>query len=410
MLDDSAVNPSSGAAGAHAAAEMNDADTPQAPKNPRLRWTRVLASLIAAAVPVVGLTGCETGDQSMVSAGATGTDAGPPADIAVADTPTDVVSPAAVAAVLDDSNVLINPWQYKQFTGQHTQTPNYDLYVTVRSDRFRKRLPIFAEAALAHYRTAITPLPAPPQRLDTFVFRNRDEWSVKTREVIPQQASQLRNLGRGGFSTRGIAVLYDIDWRGDRDTLAITAHEGWHQYTQRTFKQSLPMWLEEGIATYVEGHYFPPSSEAPPPVFRPWRNYERRSALRSVLRGRERGWVIPLEDLITKKPQEFLAENRNALLGYYGQVWVLTHFLMGYEDGKYRAGLQEAVADAAAGRLVKRIATSPQVLARGGRGEVLRGNYGKWLIYAYITDDLETLEDEYLDWAMAESTKTQNRR
>ena len=52
----------------------------------------------------------------------------------------------------------------------------------------------------------------------------------KTREILPQQASSFRNLGRGGFTTRGIAVLFYIDyWRSreHHDTLAIAAHEGW---------------------------------------------------------------------------------------------------------------------------------------------------------------------------------------
>ena len=55
--------------------------------------------------------------------------------------------------------------------------------------------------------------------------------------ILPDKASSFEGLGRGGFTTNGIAVLYDIDGYGwHHDTLALGAHEGWHQYVQTTFK------------------------------------------------------------------------------------------------------------------------------------------------------------------------------
>ncbi|MFK7959191.1 MAG: DUF1570 domain-containing protein [Phycisphaerales bacterium] len=303
------------------------------------------------------------------------------------------VTPASVdpLSAFRVEDVRTTPWTFEGADGVRVQTPNYDLYTTVKYDHIVERLPRFLEAALVHYRSSIVDLPPPPEPLESYVFNNRTEWEAKTRRVIPNQAHQLRNLGRGGFATRGIAVLYYIDWSGrDRDTLAIAAHEGWHQYTQRTFKHPLPLWLEEGIATYMEGHRYGRTNSEP--EFEPTRNWERLRALRRSVRGDR---MIPLEDLVSRTPQDFLSENKNRLLDYYGQVWALSHFLVSYEDGKYKDKLDEVLLDAAEGRLVGRMIRNPRVVALGGRRAVMRSRTGPWLLYAYFTDDIKAFEAEY---------------
>ena len=305
----------------------------------------------------------------------------------------DVASPGAAAesAVLA-GELSREAWSYAGREGHLIRTANYRIHTTIRYDNVVERLPRFMEAALEHYRTAIVDLPPPPEPLHSFIFHDREEWEAKTVEVIPQQAGQLRGLGRGGFSTRGIAVLYYLDWSGrSRDTLAIAAHEGWHQYTQRTFRDQLPLWLEEGIATYMEGHRWGPSDE--PPQFSPRRNWERWSALRSLVR---RDRLIPLRDLVSRAPQEFLADGKNDLLAYYAQVWALTHFLVRHDDGKYRPFLERVLLDATAGDLLRTIVRSPRVAAAGGRGRaLLRSRVGPWLLLAYFTEDLRAFEEEF---------------
>jgi hypothetical protein len=287
-------------------------------------------------------------------------------------------------------------WSYAGRTGQRIRTPNYEIHTTIRYDQVVERLPLFMEAALQHYRSAVMDLPPPPSPMQSFVFHDRDEWEAKTVEVIPRQASQLRGLGRGGFSTRGIAVLYYLDWSGrSRDTLAIAGHEGWHQYTQTTFRDQLPLWLEEGLATYMEGHRWGRSDS--PPEFDPRRNWERWSALRSVIR---RDRLIPLRELVSKSPQEFLAEGKGDLLTYYAQVWALTRFLVEFEDGKYRPALERILGDAVDGTLHRTVVRSPRVAAAGGRARsVMRSRVGPWLLLAYVTEDLGAFEREYAQFS-----------
>jgi hypothetical protein len=286
------------------------------------------------------------------------------------------------------------PWSFAAYPGQLLRTPNYVIYTTINYENILRRLPLFMERALAQYRTALGDLPAPPEAMETYIFRDRRQWQAKTREMLPEHADSFNNLGRGGFSTHGVAVLYYIDWRGRfRDTFAIAAHEGWHQYTQRTFRQSLPVWLEEGVATYMEGYRYRAHDTVP--IFEPHRNGERRRALREALR---RDKLIPLDSLLSDPPQEFLEDSKDALLTYYAQVWALTHFLAEGADGGYRQALEEVLQDAASGALLNRLRNSPVVVARGGRRRVMGGRLGPWVVLAYFNRDLAAFEQEYLDY------------
>jgi len=357
---------------------------------------------VLAAGGLLGLGGCQAdGDLDT---------ANPSAIAAIPSTEPEIVPSTTSPGAATESATLIGersrePWSFAGRDGQRIRTTNYDIHTTIRYDQVVDRLPLFMEAALGHYRSAIIDLPPPRDPMQSFVFHDREEWEAKTVEVIPRQASQLRGLGRGGFSTRGIAVLYYLDWSGrSRDTLAIAAHEGWHQYTQTTFRDQLPLWLEEGLATYMEGHRWGGSDS--PPQFRPERNWERWSTLRSVIR---RDRLIPLRELVSKSPQEFLAEGKGDLLTYYAQVWALTRFLVEYDDGRYRPALERVMNDAVAGTLHRTIIRSPRVAAAGGGGRaMLRSRVGPWLLLAYITEDLRAFEAEYA--AYCRSLVTRRRR
>ena len=182
------------------------------------------------------------------------------------------------------------------------------------------------------------------------------------------------------------SVLFDL---GRWDTLALAAHEGWHQYTQATFKHPLPIWLEEGLATYMEGSRWSRGDERP--VFVPWRNYERYGELRESSRA---GELISLDELIEGVPQNFLKrDGRSKLLTYYAQVWALAQFLAEGEDGRYRAKLEELLQDAAAGRTAGKLATSPHLPT--GRPRMMASKLGKAVILAYFNPDFAEFKEQY---------------
>ena len=283
---------------------------------------------------------------------------------------------------------VVSPWRGEEFggnlDGSIIATPNYRLHSTLRDDSLERILPRYMEAAFDHYRTAIVELPLPPEPLKTYIFGSRSEWNRFTEfKLPPREAQSMLQLRRGAYTADSEVVLHDL---GRTDTLFLTAHEGWHQYTQSVFRESLPIWLEEGIATYMEGHRF--DSEAGVATFMPWRNLERYGELRARAR---RGGLIPLEELVDRSPQSFLENGSNRLLTYYAQVWALTQFLVHGENGRYRAGLERLLVDAVDGRVSSRIAS---VAGRQGRRAMGPG-LGRVVISVYFTPDFELFKEQY---------------
>lgn len=303
-------------------------------------------------------------------------------------------APSAMAARRTGTAAAsIEPWKNGDRTGEKISTGNYEIKTTLRNGDLRRFLPQFAEAALVQYRTALGELPPPKSRLETYIFGSRDEWRANTRERLGDEAEQYMSLGRGGYTSRATAILYDI---GPNDTLTILAHEGWHQYTQSTFEDELPVWLEEGIAAYMEGYRIAPDTGQP--IFSAWRNLERFGEMRDADR---RGRLIPLGELLQKSPQEFLAEGRERLLVYYAQVWALIHFLNVGLDEAHRDGLRALLRDAVDGRIGQRVIAHARsdsdrsairrALSRGG----VRAIPGPVLATAYFGSDIAALSERY---------------
>ncbi len=271
-------------------------------------------------------------------------------------------------------------WSFGGADGSVVRTPHYRLFTTVRNPVLVDRVALFLERGLEHYRRAAlsegtAALPAPPERLDTYLMSGRAEWESVTRRLLGDRSDEALGIGRGGFAARGVGVYWNI---GLYDTLAVAAHEGWHQYTQRTFRQGLPVYLEEGIASYMEGHKW----ENGVPEFSPWANLERYDRLRAAV---GEGTLLSMEELLTVVPSELVAGRNERVLTYYAQVWALAHFLKSGGDGVYRSGLERMVRDAAAGRLVNGL------MERGASFrdavEVVRGRRGPALLEAYVLRD-----------------------
>ncbi|MGA0285676.1 MAG: DUF1570 domain-containing protein [Phycisphaerales bacterium] len=286
-------------------------------------------------------------------------------------------------------SIVVVPWSGAEMggglDGSLIITRNYHLYSTLRDPRLEELLPNYMDAAFEHYRTAITELPLPSEPLETFIFGSRSEWNRYTEASLPaHEARAMLQLRRGAFTADGKVVLHDL---GRTDTMFLTAHEGWHQYTQSIFRDPLPIWLEEGIAAYMEGHRY--DSRSGEVEFIPWRNLERFGELRS--RGR-RGELIELDVLLDRTPQQFLSGGTNRLLTYYAQLWALVQFLVHGEDGRYRAGLECLLEDAVEGRIGRRLANAG---GYEGRRRAMGSGYGRAVLGVYFSEDYEAFKREY---------------
>jgi len=266
----------------------------------------------------------------------------PPRTTTTDSTPPTATAPAAIGVVSDE------PWSFGADQGRVITTPNYRVYTTETSPLILDRLPTFLELALLHYRTSITPLPPARTRLDTYVMATRPQWANLTQLLMGDKAPIYLRVQRGGFAADGRALLFNI---GSQDTFAIAAHEGWHQYTQSTFDDQLPLWLEEGIASYMEGFRWNP--DAPDaPLFMPWSNLERYDRLRTA---HATGTLVPLDELLSSRPQDLLDGNPDGAINYYAQVWALVHFLHEGGQGRSRADLDRCLRDASNGTLTRAV-------------------------------------------------------
>ncbi len=292
-------------------------------------------------------------------------------------------SVARTQAAAPERDVVLSTeaWMFDRAEGRLITTPYYRVFTTEKEPITISRLPRFLELALDHYRSAIVPLPAPPTKLDVFLMDNRDQWKRLTLQMMGREGERYHRIGRGGFAHGGRAFLWDI---GVFDTLAIAAHEGWHQYTQRAFRDPLPIYMEEGLASFMEGHRWAGNS----PVFLPWSNLERYDRLRTAHARRE---LVPLSRLLSEAPQDLLAGAGDEALRYYAQVWALMHFLNAGEQGTYREGLRNLLLDAERGnvREVVRVRFGERGLAS------LMARRGSPVLEAYLPKPLAEIEDEY---------------
>lgn len=255
------------------------------------------------------------------------------------------VSENAVAVQIDDWIFDSTP----PVPGKLLATRNFRVFTTTEKPDLAERVPVFMERALTHYTTSVTNLPAPTGTLELYMMANRPQWERLTQKVMGDEAATYLRIERGGFTARSKSILWDI---GRRDTFSISAHEGWHLYTQRVFRDSLPIAIEEGMATYMEGFRWNPR-ESEQPTFLPWANGERFGQLRDAVAADR---VLDIDLLLLSSPQELMNQGTQGALDYYAQVWALMHFLMEGEGGRYREPLQHMLQDAAAGSLSRRIA------------------------------------------------------
>lgn len=288
--------------------------------------------------------------------------------------------------------VRVEAWFNGNRPGERIVSDHYSIRTTLRNGDLRKFIPTFMEKAMSHYRSALCELPQVDRELETFIFGNRDEWVAFTQARLGAEADAYLGLGRGGYTSKATAILYDI---GPTDTLTILAHEGWHQFSQALLREELPVWLEEGIATYMEGYRINPATGEP--VFSAWRNFERFGELREAVR---RDALIPLESLLEHPPQYFLTQGRDRLLVYYAQVWALTHFLHEGDGGRYRAGLSRLLADAVAGRVGETlVSAAPSDDRRSVERAISRGSIrsvpGACIVRTYLGADPAALAAGY---------------
>jgi hypothetical protein len=295
--------------------------------------------------------------------------------------PTPAGSPGVLAG---RAPTVVEPWTFQNNRGRALTTEHFRVLTTVEREILVGRVPGFVEGSLERFRAAFPSLPVAQSGMEVFILESRPEWERFVGEVYGAEGlDRYRGIDRGGFTERGRSVLWDI---GVQDTFAILAHEGWHQYAQVSLREPLPSWLDEGIGAWAEGYRWD-TYQPDRAVFLPWANVERFDQLRRVA---ERDGLMPLDQLLTERPQQLIRVSAESTLTYYAQCWALVHYLM-HDPGR-RAALQVLLADAAAGRVYERVRA--RFGDRAARSAMLR-RAGPEVWQVYFGEDLAAADARF---------------
>lgn len=279
-------------------------------------------------------------------------------------------------------------WNTPRTPGTEFLTAHYRIFTTVTRRPLRQYLPGAMEAAYRQYLelTGLADRPA-NRRMDVYVMATRHQWAALTTARLGENAPHL-NISAGGYCHEGVCALWDI---GTRATLSVAAHEGLHQFFAHRMEGALPMWLEEGLCSMMEGH----TVRRDTIVFTPVHNPSRHGSLRTAIIN---GHWIPIKRLLPMDAGDTVGGTPGKAVGYYGQVWALSLFLWSVPE--YRAGVQRLIRDARDGRLHLALGWPEVAILRLRRmGRPYNRTVSEPLFKHYISDDVEAFDRDYLAFA-----------
>lgn len=283
---------------------------------------------------------------------------------------------------LDDVAAASEEWRFERGAGVKITTDHYEIYTTIDEPRLLALLPQAMETCYAYYQRLVPNVTPHNERMSVYIFAQRREWERFTQRRFPQQARLLLQIRNGGYSLDRIAVAQYVT---HAITFPIIAHEGLHQYLEHNVAQRVPAWLNEGLAVECEGQRWTMDGLR---EFDPWHNPARRNQTAEALQRNEQ---TPLRELLRISAGHVVGGKSRTVAAYYGQVWLLQRFLSEGQDGKYAADYQRLIA-AIGSQDLDVLAQAGAVSAGASVGP------GEGLFRAFISEDLATVEAEYLEF------------
>jgi hypothetical protein len=284
------------------------------------------------------------------------------------------------------------PWVFDGQPGTLVKTEHFRIFTTIDDGLYKRLLARTLEAThdrMAAWNPSVSVPPA-DQRLDCYVFSSRLQWEAYTRLRGGSNAPIYLQITAGGYCQEGVFAGYNI---GQEQTLSVVAHEAWHQYSWFAFKNRLPGWLEEGLATQNESMDWETGPDGNiRPVFHPEQNYRRFSALQRAFKNDQ---LIKVPALFSMHAGQVIGANQGRIDTYYAQLWSMVLFLQ--RSPAYAPRLKRLLADASAGKLTAALEGTSVT-----RGQIENftehWNTVAGPVYAqkYLNGDLGSLEREYL--------------
>jgi hypothetical protein len=238
------------------------------------------------------------------------------------------------------------PWTFQAIHGRQFTTEHYLIHTTVSDPAAVERFGRVMEAALTQYRALAPGIPQRPEPMEIFYFGTLKEWEDFTIATAGKDAAIYLQVFAGGYTVRDRFVC----WLGNEpDTLAVAAHEGFHQYVGRNFVRRLPPVLEEGLATLFE-RVSVGSDAATIDVAN---NARRAIAIKRAVDG---GYLIPLDTLLQLHAGDLIDRPVELREAFYAQAWALARYLR--DTPQTRLAFQQMLTDTARGNQILDIGTT----------------------------------------------------
>jgi hypothetical protein len=264
-------------------------------------------------------------------------------------------------------------------TARLLTTPHYQIYSTIDDEELLDKLGELMEGSLYAYHTLAPEVSLTGKPMTCYIFSQRSQWAEFTYEHTGGAAPLYLQINRGGYTVGDWYVAYYI---GDSSTLAVSAHEGWHQFCARYFAARLPPFMEEGFATMFEGVRFRNGL----PVFNLSINEDRAIALRTTI---DHGELLPLDALVGMNAGQVISRPGAEISAFYAEAWGFTRFLWDGDGGAHRPALAKILADCANGDIYD--PTGPP--HRWIRGWTARG--AKAMLEHYLGMSFDQIDDAY---------------
>lgn len=284
----------------------------------------------------------------------------------------------------------IEPWQNIYGPGVKLSTAHYEIFSTLMDRNILSRIPVFMESAYKAYNSQ---LPVPIKTSSKFIiylFADRTQWEHFTWTFAGEQAEIFYKIKAGAYYHNDACVAYDI---GPERTFSTLGHEGWHQFSSRHFKYRLPSWLDEGVAMLFETYKY----ENGTILFEPAQNNYRIDSLRKTL---ALNVMIPLSELTAINPGQVLASDQTeSVSAFYSQSYSLVRFLRESNHGGRREIYNQLLADGFFGKWPLDDVSKEIAIDRNLPKTILWNHIvGTQLFQQYIHEDLEKIEQEYIDF------------
>lgn len=273
-------------------------------------------------------------------------------------------------------------------SGLVIRTTHYVIFTTLTDPLMLRQTPAFLESAFTEYQNQLLQPLRNTEPFKVYLFANRQQWQDFTQTFTGSYAPVYLKIQQGAYVHQGVCVAYDI---GRKQTFSVLGHEGWHQFNQQLFQYRLPSWLDEGCATLFETCRFQQGRF----VFEPPDNMLRLGTLKYAL---ESNQIISLRQLLTSDPGQYIiSANDQAPAIFYAQVYALVRFLREDGYGRRLAAYRRLLQDAVEGRWPLE---ANLLLIAADRRVALTTDWnatvGSMLFKAYIGEEIENLEREYL--------------